>query len=77
MRMARLWHCDGAIIHFNRGCEGWAIGEPQIRLALQENNIPVLSYEGNVADTREFDEARTRARIDAFFESQGLEKLED
>ncbi|MBI3930427.1 MAG: 2-hydroxyacyl-CoA dehydratase [Chloroflexi bacterium] len=77
VRMARLWHCDGAIMHMNRGCEGWAIGEPQIRLALQENNIPVLSYEGNVADSREFDEARTRARIDAFFESQGLEKLED
>ncbi len=77
VRMARLWHCDGAIMNMNRGCEGWALGEPQIRLALLENNIPVLSYEGNVADSREWDEARVRERTDTFFESQGLEKLED
>ncbi len=77
VRMAKPWHCDAAIIHFNRGCEGWALGEPQIRLALLENDIPVLSYEGNVADPREFDEARTQSRMDTFFESQGLEKLED
>ena len=77
VRMARLWHCDGAIMNMNRGCEGWALGEPQIRLALLEYGMPVLSYEGNVADAREFDEARVRERIDTFFESQGLEKLED
>ncbi len=77
VRMAKLWHCDGAMILFQRGCEGWALGEPQIRLALLENDVPVLSYEGNLADSREWDEPRTLARVDAFFEGQGLEKLED
>ncbi len=77
LRMARLWHVDGTIMHFNRGCQGWALGGPQIRLALQENNIPVLTFEGNVADSREWDETRSTARVDAFFEGQGLEKLED
>ncbi len=77
VRLAKLWHCDGAILHFNRGCEGFSLGEPQVRLALLENNIPVLTYEGNVADSREWDEARTMARLDSFMESQGLEKLDD
>ena len=76
LRMARLWHCDGALMHLNRGCEGYAQGLPQVRLAFVENNIPALTYEGNVGDPREFDEARTFTRIDTFFESQGLDKLE-
>lgn len=77
LRMARLWHCDAALIHLNRGCEGYAQGLPQVRLAFIENNIPVLTYEGNVGDPREFDEARTMARFDTFFEGRGLAKLED
>jgi benzoyl-CoA reductase subunit B len=77
LRLIREWHCDAAIMHFNRGCQGWGIGEPQLRLALLENDIPTLTFEGNVADSREWDDARSLARLDAFFESQGLEKLED
>ncbi len=77
LRLVREWHCDAAVMHFNRGCQGWAIGEPQLRLALLENDIPTLTFEGSVADAREWDEARSFARLDAFFESQGLEKLDD
>ena len=40
-----------------------------------EAGFPVVTYEGNVADPREFDEARTFARINAFLEAQGLKRL--
>jgi benzoyl-CoA reductase subunit B len=73
--IARDWNCQGVIMHLNRGCEGWAVGQLEVRRALIEAGFPVLAYEGNVADPREFDEPRTFARIDAFMESQKLKKL--
>lgn len=77
MHMLKDWHCDGLMIHLNRGCEGLAVGQMEIRLALVEAGIPVMTYEGNVGDPREFDEGRTLARIDAFMESVGLKILEE
>jgi len=71
------WNCDGLMIHLNRGCEGLATGQMEVRLALTEAGIPVMTYEGNVGDPREFDEPRTLARIDAFMESVGLDIIED
>jgi benzoyl-CoA reductase subunit B len=37
---------------------------------------PVMSFEGNMGDDREFDEARTMARIDAFMETLGMTMIE-
>lgn len=71
------WNCDGLMIHLNRGCEGVAVGQMEIRYAAAEAGIPVMTYEGNVGDQREFDEQRTLARIDAFMESVGLEIIEE
>ncbi|KPK31237.1 MAG: hypothetical protein AMK69_00950 [Nitrospira bacterium SG8_3] len=73
--IARDWNCQGAMMHLNRGCEGWAVGQLEARRALVEAGFPVLTYEGNVADPREFDESRTFAHINAFMESQRLKKL--
>ncbi|HLB12887.1 MAG TPA: benzoyl-CoA reductase, bzd-type, subunit O [Dehalococcoidia bacterium] len=75
VQMAREWHCDGAMIHLNRGCEGAAMGQMEARLALAQAGFPVMTYEGNMADPGEFDEARTLARIDTFMESMGLRML--
>jgi benzoyl-CoA reductase subunit B len=75
--IARDWSCQGCIMHLNRGCEGWAVGEMEERQSLLEEGLPVLAYEGNVADPREFDIPKTYARIDAFMESQGLKNLVD
>ncbi|MBI4283446.1 MAG: 2-hydroxyacyl-CoA dehydratase [Chloroflexi bacterium] len=77
VRLAKLWHCNGAVLHFNRGCMGFAIGCHQVRLALKDAGYPVVTYEASNADAREWDESRTHALIDTFMESQGLEKLED
>ena len=75
--IARDWNCKGAVMHLNRGCEGWAVGQLEVRRALVEEAFDVLTYEGNVADPREYDRPRTYARIDAFLEGQNLKRLVD
>lgn len=75
LNMVRDWRVDGVIIHLNRGCEGTAFGQMENRLALVEAGVPVMTYEGNMADKREFSEAQTLDRIDAFMESLGLTKF--
>lgn len=76
IRIAREWKLNGVLLHYNRGCEGLSLGIAENRLALIEAGFPVMIFEGNMGDEREFDEAQTIRRIDAFMESLEFEKLE-
>lgn len=69
------WHCKGAIMHFNRGCEGISLNCAENKLALSRAGIPVMTYEGNMADDRDFDAVAAKARVDTFVESLGLKKI--
>ena len=55
IRIAREWKLDGVMLHYNRGCEGLTIGIAENRLALIEAGYPVMTFEGNMGDEREFD----------------------
>jgi benzoyl-CoA reductase subunit B len=66
---------DGIILHYNRGCEGLSLGIAENRLALQKAGFPVMTFEGNMGDEREFDEGRTLQRFDAFMETLGVKQL--
>ena len=77
IRIAKEWKLDGVMLHYNRGCEGLSLGIAENRLALQKANYPVMTFEGNMGDEREFDEARTMTRIDTFMETLDLKKIED
>ena len=68
-RIAREWKIDGVMLHYNRGCEGLSIGIAENRLGLIEEGLPVMTFEGNMGDEREFDESRVKARFDAFMET--------
>ena len=72
IKIAKQWHCDGAILHYNRGCEGFSMGIAENRMALADSGIPVMSYEGNMGDEREFDLPGTKDRIDTFMETLGV-----
>jgi benzoyl-CoA reductase subunit B len=72
--MVKDWKADGVILQFNRGCEGTTLGVPENRLGLLKAGIPVVAYEGNMGDAREFDEGSTLARIDSFMESMNYKK---
>ncbi len=72
IRIAKEWKLDGIMLHYNRGCEGLSVGIAENRLALLKAGFPVMTFEGNMGDEREFDEERTKARIDAFMETLGV-----
>lgn len=74
LRIVKDWRVDAVFLHFNRGCEGLSLGIAENRLALREAGIPVLSFEGNMGDAREFDEAKTFAQIDAMMDTLGLKQ---
>ena len=72
IRIAKEWKLNGVMLHYNRGCEGLTVGIAENRLALLDAGYPVMAFEGNNADEREFDEARTKAKINAFMETLGV-----
>jgi benzoyl-CoA reductase subunit B len=74
VRIAKEWKLDGVMLHYNRGCEGLSVGIAENRLGLIEAGYPVMTFEGNMGDEREFDLARTMTRVDTFMETLGLEK---
>jgi benzoyl-CoA reductase subunit B len=74
VRIAREWSLDGVMLHYNRGCEGLTLGIAENRLGLIEAGFPVMTFEGNMGDEREFDLPKTTARVDAFMETLGIRK---
>jgi benzoyl-CoA reductase subunit B len=75
--MAREWHCDYALMHFNWGCEGTSVGLPENRAALINAGISTIAFEGNMADPGEVDEAAILHRVDVFLDAHGHKMLED
>lgn len=71
-RIAKEWKLNGVMLHYNRGCEGLSLGIAENRLGIMEAGFPVMVFEGNMGDEREFDMARTMTRIDAFMETLGI-----
>lgn len=75
LRIAKQWKVNAILMHLNRGCEGTGENTMENRLALINAGYPVLTYEGNMADKREFDEGEVLQRMTAFMESLDLKKL--
>ncbi|UCD97346.1 MAG: benzoyl-CoA reductase, bzd-type, subunit O [Candidatus Bathyarchaeota archaeon] len=73
--IVQQWKANAVLLHYNRGCEGLSVHIAENRLGLLKDGIQVFSFEGNMGDEREFDYPGTMARVTAFFESMGLEKL--
>jgi benzoyl-CoA reductase subunit B len=75
-KIAKQWKIDAGIIHLNRGCEGTAQHQMEVKTGLAKMGLPAMTFEGNMADEREFDEARTARMIDLFItETLGLKKV--
>jgi benzoyl-CoA reductase subunit B len=72
--IVKEWQVDGVMLHLNRGCEGLSIGIMENRLGLAAAGIPVMTFEGNMGDEREFDLVRTQNRVDSFMETLGLKR---
>lgn len=72
LRIVREWNADGVLLHYNRGCEGLSLNIAENRLAFKEAGVPVLPFEGNMGDEREFDLERTKKAVDSFLELLGV-----
>ncbi|MFQ5498906.1 MAG: benzoyl-CoA reductase, bzd-type, subunit O [Candidatus Zixiibacteriota bacterium] len=69
LQIVKQWDLDGVMLHLNRGCEGLSCGVMENRLGIAKADVPVMTFEGNMGDEREFDETRVIARIDSFMET--------
>ena len=72
--IVKEWGVDGVMLHLNRGCEGLSIGIMENRLGLAASGVPVMTFEGNMGDEREFDLGRTQNRVDSFMETLNLKR---
>lgn len=75
LAIARGWKVDGVLLHLNRGCEGSSLGVPENRLALLDAGLPTIVFEGNMADSKDVDEASTKKRLDTFMDLLEVKKL--
>ena len=76
LQICKQWGVDGVMLHLNRGCEGLSCGIMENRLGIAEAGVPVMTFEGNMGDEREFDEKRVMTRIDSFMETLDIDMLQ-
>lgn len=69
MEMAKKYSADGLVIHSNRSCKPYSLGQYDIQKIVQEKmKIPTLIIEADMVDERNFSESQIETRIDAFIE---------
>ena len=67
---------DGILVHYNRSCKPWSGYMPEMeRRWRKELGIPVVSFDGDQADPRNFSEEQYRTRVDGLFEIMEEERM--
>lgn len=62
--------CDGFVMHNNRSCKAFSLGQPAARRLLTEaTGAPGLLLEADMCDTRAYAEQQVRMRVEAFLET--------
>ena len=60
---------DGAIVHINRSCKMWSGFAPELaRRVGHDLDIPVVTFDGDQADPRNFSEAQYQTRVEGLVE---------
>ena len=72
-RMIEKFHLDGAILHSDRSCKPYSIGQMDQRDRLiRECGVPALLLEADHNDPRAYAEEQVANRLDAFIEMLGV-----
>ena len=67
--MVDKYDVDGLVIHSNRSCKPYSLGQYDIqRIVEEKKGIPSLLIEADMCDERMFSESQIETRIDAFIE---------
>ena len=73
--LAKGWKADGVVLHMDRGCNGVGGGVGETRNFLQDEGVPVVTYEGSHVDPRDFDFGQVSDQIESLLERLGLAKM--
>ncbi|RPH52083.1 MAG: 2-hydroxyglutaryl-CoA dehydratase [Desulfobacteraceae bacterium] len=69
IEMIDKYDADGLVMHSNRSCKPYSLGQYDIQRIVQEKRkIPTLMIEADMVDERNFAESQIETRIDAFME---------
>ncbi len=67
--MARKFHLNGFVMHSNRSCRAYSLGQYELAKRLDEKHgLPTIMIEGDQSDTRAWSDEQVATRIDAFME---------
>ena len=70
MKMIDKYDVDGIVMHSNRSCKPYSLGQYDIqRIIQEEKGIPSLILDADMVDERKFSESQIDTRIDAFMET--------
>jgi len=69
MEMVDKYGADGLVMHSNRSCKPYSLGQYDIqRIVQQKMGIPTVMIEADMVDERSFSEGQIETRIEAFIE---------
>ncbi len=69
IEMVDKYDADGVVMHSNRSCKPYSLGQYDIQRIVQEKRkVPTLMIEADMVDERSFSESQIETRIDAFME---------
>ena len=61
--------CEGALVHINRSCKMWSGFMPEMgRRIARDLDIPVVLFDGDQSDPRNFSEAQYQTRLQGLIE---------
>jgi len=67
--MIDKYEVDGLVMHSNRSCKPYSLGQYDImRMVQEKKGIPCMMLESHMVDERSFSESQASTRIDAFME---------
>ena len=67
--MVDKYEVDGLVMHSNRSCKPYSLGQYDImRMVQEKKGIPCMMLESHMVDERSFSESQAATRIDAFME---------
>jgi benzoyl-CoA reductase/2-hydroxyglutaryl-CoA dehydratase subunit BcrC/BadD/HgdB len=62
-------HVDGILVHYNRSCKPWSGYMPEMERRFRKDlGVPVVGFDGDQADPRNYSEAQYNTRVQGLFE---------
>jgi benzoyl-CoA reductase/2-hydroxyglutaryl-CoA dehydratase subunit BcrC/BadD/HgdB len=67
--LAKDWACDGVLLHSNRSCKPYSVGQLDLAAQLSRDGLRTLVLDGDHLDSRSYSKEQAEGRLCAFMES--------